>query len=268
MKINDFDFTLGADPEMAVYNVTKGMYVSPYDILPGSKAEPYRVKDGAIQVDGFAAEFNIDPCETEEEFVEKAFFVKDQMLEIMQANSKDKLELHAYGTVTFDQKYFDSIPDSVKEVGCSPDYKKDGKEALSPVSDTDTTRYFGGHIHLGWTKVKDPHEIGHFLDCRFLNQYVHDRLFYHYYSTESHYYWQLPERLKAAPQPILRKAAYAQGDRAAVYGQRFRPKNYGVELRHFGNFWMLHKEYAKGMLIYLKSELLFTVNKQERVLAS
>ncbi len=53
-------FTFGCDPELFVIN-DEGVFVSAEGLIPGDKQNPYKVPGGAIQVDGMAAEFNIDP---------------------------------------------------------------------------------------------------------------------------------------------------------------------------------------------------------------
>lgn len=58
---------VGADPELFVSD--NGKLVSCHGLLPGTKAEPHRVERGAVQVDGMAAEFNIDPAGDEETFI-------------------------------------------------------------------------------------------------------------------------------------------------------------------------------------------------------
>src|SRR3546814_9684922 len=59
--------TFGCDPEVFILD-EYGAPVSPEDFLPGTKEEPYKVNKGAVQVDGMAGEFNIDPAHTFDEF--------------------------------------------------------------------------------------------------------------------------------------------------------------------------------------------------------
>src|SRR3546814_12280247 len=58
---------VGCDPEIFMFK--NGVPVSAHNAVPGTKYDPYKVKNGAVQVDGMALEFNIDPSHTEEEFV-------------------------------------------------------------------------------------------------------------------------------------------------------------------------------------------------------
>jgi hypothetical protein len=65
---------IGADPELFVFT-RSGKPVSAHDLIPGTKYEPHEVGNGAVQVDGVAAEFNIDPAANEDEFFFNIAFV-------------------------------------------------------------------------------------------------------------------------------------------------------------------------------------------------
>src|ERR1700749_4859852 len=57
-------FKFGCDPEIFIRD-KDGNPVSAYAAgVPGSKTEPFKVKGGAIQRDGMAAEVNIEPVTT------------------------------------------------------------------------------------------------------------------------------------------------------------------------------------------------------------
>lgn len=227
MKIEGIEVTFGADPEFAVYNQNKRMYVSPYDILPGTKAEPYRLKDGACQVDGMAAEFNVDPCQNAKELYEKSIFVKDQVLELMQQNTKDVLVLYPVCHVEFKSEYFNELPLEIREVGCSVDYSgHTGDELNSPVTETGRMRYFGGHIHVGFTDVKDPMEPSHLTECIYLMN-SHSPFYHNIYMPR-----------------LFNAARTEEFIRYEVYRQRFRPKPYGIEIRTFGNTWLRSQDYT------------------------
>lgn len=66
MEINGVNYTLGADPEIFVGR--QGQFFSAHDLIPGNKRRPHPVDKGAVQVDGMALEFNIDPASSYEEF--------------------------------------------------------------------------------------------------------------------------------------------------------------------------------------------------------
>src|SRR3546814_6507370 len=70
--------TFGCDPEVFILD-EYGAPVSPEDFLPGTKEEPYKVNKGAVQVDGMAGEFNIDPAHTFDEFDDNIVSVMKEM---------------------------------------------------------------------------------------------------------------------------------------------------------------------------------------------
>src|SRR3546814_10561962 len=70
--------TVGCDPELFVMN-TDGEFVSAEGLIPGTKSEPYPVKFGAVQVDGMAAEFNIDPVDNYNDFSRNVKEVRKQL---------------------------------------------------------------------------------------------------------------------------------------------------------------------------------------------
>ena len=61
------DFLFGADPELFVKR--DGEFKSGHGLIEGGKENPYPVERGAVQVDGMALEFNIDPAADEDNFV-------------------------------------------------------------------------------------------------------------------------------------------------------------------------------------------------------
>ena len=60
------ELLLGADPEVFVRH--NGVTVSGFNMIPGTKKKPHPVDFGAVQVDGMALEFNIEPAHDLGEF--------------------------------------------------------------------------------------------------------------------------------------------------------------------------------------------------------
>ena len=56
----EIEAKVGADPEIFLGDADGGL-VSAYGLIKGDKEHPFPVTNGAVQVDGMAAEFNIDP---------------------------------------------------------------------------------------------------------------------------------------------------------------------------------------------------------------
>ena len=75
-------FTIGADPEVFVGIDNK--FVSAHDLVPGTKLNPHRLVEGAVQVDGMALEYNIDPCTEGQEFVARMKLVRNQMEDMVE----------------------------------------------------------------------------------------------------------------------------------------------------------------------------------------
>ncbi len=213
-------FLIGADPELFIKNTKSGQYVCAYGHLPGTKAEPFKVERGAVQVDGFAFEYNIDPAETAEEFVRNNETVMKQMREIVHDRMGKEFELDAIPYATFDSAYFKSVPKEAKVLGCDPDFNTTGGINNYPAIQNYAFRTAAGHLHIGWTKDEDIKDPAHFEDCKFVSNH-----FVNYYRSFS------PKHTKEETQ------------RLNYYGYNgsFRPKSYGVELRMFSNLWTKSK---------------------------
>src|SRR6478609_9681846 len=69
---------IGADPEVFVRN-SQGRFRSAHGLIPGTKKDPHPVKDGAVQVDGMALEFNINAADNREDFINNIGSVLGQM---------------------------------------------------------------------------------------------------------------------------------------------------------------------------------------------
>ena len=137
---------VGADPEMFVHLGGFG-FVSPHDFFPGSKKEPYAVQAGALQVDGLAAEINVLPATTREDFVNNF----NTVYAAAQSFLKPKMSFARIPAVQFRDSYYKELPESLKEVGCDPDYCawEGGKRNPTPVLQ-ENLRVAGGHLHLGF----------------------------------------------------------------------------------------------------------------------
>lgn len=206
---------VGADPELFLRN-KKGEFVSAHDILPGTKMEPFDIHkegaNGAIQVDGAAAEFNIDPAKSSLSFINNI----DQVMTNLRTKTKD-LELVLNPYVAFEPTYFKSLPDNVKELGCNPDWNAyTGDINPAPEGDKTTIRTASGHIHIGWTKNVNPQDPNHFEDCITIIKQMD------YYLGLYSLLWD------------------PDNTRRQLYGKAgaFRPKPYGVEYRVMSNVWL------------------------------
>jgi hypothetical protein len=208
---------IGSDPEVFVSN-GKGVFVSAHDLIPGTKADPYPVPRGAIQVDGVAAEFNIDPAETVDQFTKNIRAVMNSLEEFVRELQPD-YSLSIIPTAHFEKGYFDALPEEVKLLGCTPDFDAyTGEENTSPDT-TETFRTGAGHIHIGWGNNLSVTDEGHIQNCRQLVKELDCTLY------PSSLLWDDDNK------------------RRTLYGKMgsFRPKSYGVEYRPISNAYLKDK---------------------------
>jgi hypothetical protein len=138
---------VGADPELFVTNA--GEVVSAHELVPGDKKNPYKVHKGAVQVDGTALEFNIDPAATEDEFVTNVQTVMRQLRDMVPTNYEFLLE----PSVLFSDSTWGTIPESAKQLGCDPDYSAWFMAMNMPPPVNKPMRTASGHVHLGVGKL-------------------------------------------------------------------------------------------------------------------
>lgn len=204
---------VGADPEMFIHNPNSGQFVSAHDLIPGTKYLPQPVKHGAVQHDGVAAEFNIDPAGTADEFVRNINSVRSTLQSLVPGYN-----LLPEPTATFEPAYFKSIPDEAKELGCDPDFNAwtyDQNPQPTP-GESSTMRTGAGHIHIGWTTDAEVYDGKHFMKCAEMAQQMD------YYLGIWSLLWD------------------KDNTRRSLYGKAgaFRPKPYGMEYRVLSNSWL------------------------------
>lgn len=213
---------IGCDPELFLHN---GMeYVSAHEGFPGTKREPFKLEKGAVQVDGTALEFNIDPAENADEFDGNIKIVLKQM-EDMVRKVDQSLAMTYSPVAEYEEIYFALLPVSTKALGCEPDFDVNG-EIKTPSEELLRTpvRTAAGHIHIGWTEGENPFDEKHFERCKTIAKaFVGQRFF--------------------TPRTPLER------QRVKYYGVpgSFRPKPYGVELRTPSNLWVARSAHRKQM---------------------
>ena len=206
--------TVGADPELFLWDHKKQMNISAHDLLPGTKENPFKVLYGAIQVDGTAAEFNIDPATSGDQFVGSCLQVMDAVKKHLPKGVVISIEPY----VKYDREYWGTLPKETKALGCNPDFNA-WTGVINPApdrSDTPTLCTAAGHIHVGWGRGFDPKDPSHFGDCCIVAKQLD------YFLGVPSLYWD--------EDPIRRK----------LYGKAgsFRPKPYGMEYRALSNKWL------------------------------
>lgn len=207
--------TIGADPELFAFRGDTP--VSVHDLLPGNKWNPCKVPLGAVQVDGVAAEFNINPAATKKDFIKRLVLVQNIMEKIIR-NKDSSLLLRAVPAVFFDKAYFDALPEDAKALGCEPDYNVYTGQANPKPERTKPMATGSGHVHIGWDSC---------------NQ------------NSSDYIPVVNAMVKELDFVLYRQSLAWDTDkeRAELYGQpgSFRFKKYGLEYRVLSNKWLEHK---------------------------
>lgn len=206
---------LGCDPEVFVSH--NGKLVSGFGLIGGTKEDPIKVKQGAVQVDGLALEFNIDPAKNQQEFISNI----DTVMGIL-AGMVPEHKLEIIPVAQFGHDYIKAQPEKAKELGCSPDYDA-WKVDVNPRPDGDRGfRTAAGHLHFGFVEENDaPIEVYEYI--AYCSQVV----------RELDFYLALP-------------SLFYDNDtqRRELYGKAgaFRPKTYGFEYRTLSNMWLKTKE--------------------------
>lgn len=160
---------IGSDPEGFIRSKKTGRYTSCHNMLPGTKKEPYKVPGGAIQVDGVAAEINIDPAANYDEWHEN----HAKVIKELKVYLGESYELVWVPVAFFDTKEFEKLPAETQALGCDPDWNAwTGKQNPPPNAKSDkvddgayTFRCAGGHVHVGITSNKHPDEDAHRQVC-------------------------------------------------------------------------------------------------------
>lgn len=206
-------FKFGADPELFILD-SNGKPVSAAGIIPGTKDEPFKVKGGAVQRDGMAAEFNIDPASDFDTFQRNIVTVLGELKRFLPKGHT----LAALPSVVFDEDQWGLAPDDAKELGCNPDFNAWTGQVNNPPEDLENPRLrtASGHLHIGWTDGTDPGDAIHKGHCEDLVKQMD---------------WYLGAWSTQHDTDTARRRLYGQ---AGAY----RPKPYGCEYRVLSNFWV------------------------------
>lgn len=215
MEVKPEDLLLGADPELFIRRSAAGKeWVSAWPLVPGTKKDPHPVDGGAVQHDGLAAEYNIHPAGSEQEFVD----LNNKVLTVLSTMLPD-YELVNRPCVTFNKGVWDATCEEERELGCDPDMNAYTREENVPPEPDVDFRTGAGHIHVGWTKDMNLKDFGHLDACNIM-------------AKELDIYLGMPFAW-------LDSSKSAQ-KRRLMYGQAgaYRVKPYGMEYRVLSNFWV------------------------------
>lgn len=218
---------VGCDPELFFKH--DGKFLSAYGLVQGDKLNPTPLMKGAVQVDGMALEFNIEPAKNAAEFVENISTVLQQ---IRNSVSPD-IEFDYSSTVHLTQEYLSSRCYEEIELGCEPDFNVyTGEPNVKPDVDK-PMRTAGGHVHIGFAEDLPDTEMVHDIRTKLV---------------------RLCDVYLGVPSVLLDKDV----ERRTMYGKAgaYRKKHYGVEYRSLSNFWIRDADLSKW--VYDQVELLFS----------
>jgi hypothetical protein len=200
---------VGCDPEVFVKQ--NGIFRSAHGLIVGDKKNPQKVPNGAVQVDGLALEFNINPAASEGEFVFNVQDVYNTMRKMV-----PEYEVVATPVADFDMAYLKGQPAEALELGCDPDFNA-WTGGANPRPDGDRPmRTASGHVHIGWTKDENVADADHVNRCNMVVKQLD-------------FFLGLPSLLYDAD--VRRREMYGKAGAC-----RYKP--YGVEYRTLSNAWL------------------------------
>lgn len=205
--------TIGADPELFLFDRTTHTPRSAIGLVGGTKEVPMPVDKGAVQEDNVMAEFNITPANNFADFSNNIATVRQCLDSIVSAHNCYSAVVPE---VTFPKDQLDN--QKARESGCDPDfnlYMRNAKDWNSPKyklnMESVNMRMAGGHIHIG---------IENFCD---FSPTIRTNLIV----------W-----CDALIGTIL--GIFDNSSRQSYYGSfgTYRPKPYGIEYRTPSNIWL------------------------------
>lgn len=200
---------VGCDPEIFVKK--NGIFHSAHGLVKGTKDHPFKVEKGAVQVDGMALEFNIDPAHDETAFITNVSHVLSQLRAMV-----PDFELAAVPVADFDPLHMKAQPAEALELGCDPDYNGWTGEVNPKPDGNRNFRTASGHVHIGWTNDIDPTDPAHQGLCNAV-------------ARQMDFYLGLPSLWYDTD--TRRRSMYGEGG-------CLRYKPYGMEYRTLSNQWL------------------------------
>lgn len=154
MKLSNL--TIGADPEMFLYNTETEQFISAIGLIPGTKEKPFKpskLKKGfALQTDNVLVEFNIPASKLNWEstkFIDDILSMKkfiSEYVKVINPNFITKCQASAHFSM-------DELKNPQAMIfGCSPDLNVyTNSENPTPFCEDKTMRSAGFHIHIGYS---------------------------------------------------------------------------------------------------------------------
>lgn len=197
--------TIGCDPEVFVVD-SSGSVGTAIECIGGSKMEPLRVNKGALQEDNVLAEFNTDPADSVEAFVDNVNTVLGELRNVLSFLGFKPLVKASH---EYTEQELEDAGYAAFVFGCDPDFNAYTGEANPKPDPVGNLRTAGGHVHIGYD---NPDEA--------MNRCV----------------GMACDILLGIPSVLLDDDTR----RRSMYGTAgaIRHKQYGVEYRSLSNFWL------------------------------
>jgi hypothetical protein len=212
---------VGADPELFVSRRGGEGFIPAEGLVQGTKKNPQKVEFGAVQVDGMALEFNIDPADNVEDFLRNIDLVQKTLAEMIGPD----LILNKVPVALFSDKQWDEVSLESAALGCDPDYNAYLMDTNEPPNPNVPFRTAAGHIHIGWDEDLNIRDENHFQLCG--------------------------EVVRQLDCLVGCWSVLHDDDkiRRSLYGKAgaFRPKSYGVEYRTLSNFWLRDEHLTRSV---------------------
>lgn len=224
---------IGADPEVFVKQ--NGVFCSAAGLIEGTKEKPNPVNGGAVQVDGMALEFNIDPARSRKGFIK---VVNTVMAELQKKVQNHEIIIEA--VADFSEEVLRNTPPESLILGCDPDWNAWTMDVNEPPNPHVTFRTAAGHIHLGYVTLQNIEDT----DAKDMAGAM---------ARQLDFYLGLPSLLYDA-----------NTRRRELYGAAgaFRVKPYGMEYRVLSNQWLKSEELMAW--VFDNSTAAYTAHMQGR----
>lgn len=227
-------FKLGSDPELMLRDVRTGALKSAIPVIEDGKGEGIAVGGGnSVIHDNVLLEFNTRPEDSEKKFIKT---INTALSGINKLIAKENLKMSAQASDDFPEEELDC--EEAKVFGCEPDYNAWTLRRNEMPEDAAKSpfRSAGGHLHIGMPDKEGP-----------LTKILTDPL-------------GKVSVIKALDVFCGVTSVFIDKDptsakRRQLYGGAgaHRPKDYGVEYRALGNWWVSSPTHTK--LVYQLTEV-------------
>lgn len=214
---------LGADPEL--FWMKDGHPHSVEGKLPGTKSEPFPIKEGgfAVQVDNVASEFNIPPADSAVAFSSSIGYV----IKYLEKQAKKHGCVLSYAPC-LDFSWEQTHTPHALTMGCDPDFSVWTGDVNPRPEPPEQMRTAAGHVHISWeggVTYETQTLVGKCCDV----------------------WLGLPHIL-----------ATEKNDRRKLYGKAgcIRPKDFGIEYRTLDCSWV--RDYRLRKHVFHNAQALFS----------